>query len=1015
MRKFLLLTAAMLFSWGAFSQALYSDDFESYTTGGYLAVQNGTWWTTWSNAPGTGEDALISEDFASSGIKSAMIDETGGATDLISKLGDKVSGKYEVDFDMYVGTGFCGYYNFQHFQAPGTEWAFEIYFRENGDGMLLAGSSTALTFTYPKDTWFTVSHIIDLDNDWIQYYVDGTMISEWPFHWQAGDTTGTLQLGGIDLFAGAYTGTTETPKFYIDNFNYEALPVDLYADDFESYTLDGYLAVQNPDWWTTWSNAPGTGEDALIKNDFSNSPSQSFLVDETDGATDLILKLGNKVSGAYDLSWYMYIETGYCGYYNIQHFQAPGTEWASELYFRESGAGELYVGSATPLAFSYPKDTWFQVEQMIDIDNDMTELYIDGVLINTWPFHYQAGDTTGTNQLGGVDFFAGALTGTTETPKAYFDDVSFIQTAGNQDPIIAVTPDMLEATADAGSSTTEMMNIANTGAASLDYQIDVIYNMPGVVKNNAVSISSNPNTTRSLSYVTSADPTPKPAANNPVPDDYVLHYDGDNSSAIGWASTPITIKVAARFPTNLTLPHAGMMLSSVDLYVNDMGADFSILIYDMGTSYAPGDLLYSQAFSPISLSWNTVTLDSPVYISGADIWVAYQFTQNVDSTYVPGCDAGPVNLNGDFLSTGVGWSHLSDNPDLPYNWNIRANLTGSPMAQWLSVDAPSGSITPGDAQDITVNFDAANLTQGTYYATLRITSNDPETPTTDIPVTFNVNPGGGMTSVVLDFESQDDFSLTFDPWTALDVDGSNTYGIQDYTFLHSGEPMAFIAFNPASVTPPMTGDPAIQPHGGVRFGACFAATTPPNDDWMISPQTTLGTNSALNMWVKSYTDQYGLEQYNVGVSTTGMDPADFTIISGSTPLQAPVDAWTLMNFDLSAYDGQTVYVGIQCVSNDAFIFMLDDVSIDFLTGVPEAPAKENHVNIYPNPATNFIHINSTSQINEIEVYNYTGQKVFSSVVKDKQFNMNTTGMTTGMYFIKIKSADGITTKKVLIK
>jgi hypothetical protein len=474
--------------------------------------------------------------------------------------------------------------------------------------------------------------------------------------------------------------------------------------------------------------------------------------------------------------------------------------------------------------------------------------------------------------------------------------------------------------------------------------------------------------------------------------------------------------VAARFPTNLTIAHAGMMLSSVDLYVNDMGSDFSLLIYDMGTDYAPGDLIYSQDFTPTSLSWNTVTLDSPVFISGADIWVAYQFTQDVDGTYVPGCDAGPYVLDGNFLSTGVGWSHLSDNPDLPYNWNIRANLTGTPMEQWLSVDMPSGSVSPGDSQDITVTCDAANLTEGTYTATLRITSNDPENSMVDVPVTFTVTPGGNVTSVILDFEAQDDFSLTFDPWTAVDVDGANTYGIDGFDFPHSGEPMAYIAFNPDMTTPPMTDDPAIQPHAGDRFGACFASIPPPyNDDWMISPQTTLGTNSSLTLWVKSYTDQYGLEQYNIGVSTTGMDPADFTIISGDTPLLAPADAWTEMNFDLSDYDGQTVYVGIQCVSEDAFIFMIDDVSIDFVTGVPEAPARENMVNIYPNPATDVIHINSAAQMNEIEIYNYTGQKVYSSNVDNRNFNISTTGLATGMYVIKIKSAEGITTKKVLVK
>jgi PKD repeat protein len=182
-------------------------------------------------------------------------------------------------------------------------------------------------------------------------------------------------------------------------------------------------------------------------------------------------------------------------------------------------------------------------------------------------------------------------------------------------------------------------------------------------------------------------------------------------------------------------------------------------------------------------------------------------------------------------------------------------------------------------------------------------------------------------TVTQDFESYTDFSLVFTPWTTIDVDGSLTYGITNYTFLHSGEAMSFIDFNPASTTPTLAGDPYIQPHSGTKFAACFASTTPPNNDWMISPQIDLGSNGHLKFWVKSYTDQWGLEKYNVGVSTTTPVPGSFTIISGSTPLEAPATAWQQKDFDLSAYSGQQIYIGIQCVSNDAFIFMLDDIEI----------------------------------------------------------------------------------------
>jgi len=172
------------------------------------------------------------------------------------------------------------------------------------------------------------------------------------------------------------------------------------------------------------------------------------------------------------------------------------------------------------------------------------------------------------------------------------------------------------------------------------------------------------------------------------------------------------------------------------------------------------------------------------------------------------------------------------------------------------------------------------------------------------------------------FESYSNFALSFSPWTLVDVDGSDTYGITDVDWTNIYAPQAYIIFNPSATTPAQT-DPGLQPHTGAKFAACFAATAPPNNDWLISQPLVAGTNTSVSFWVKSYTADYGLERYKVGVSTTNTDPSSFTIISGSNYLEAPV-TWQLKTFDLNAYNGQTIYVGIQCVSNDAFIFLVDD-------------------------------------------------------------------------------------------
>jgi PKD repeat protein len=192
---------------------------------------------------------------------------------------------------------------------------------------------------------------------------------------------------------------------------------------------------------------------------------------------------------------------------------------------------------------------------------------------------------------------------------------------------------------------------------------------------------------------------------------------------------------------------------------------------------------------------------------------------------------------------------------------------------------------------------------------------------------FNLAPSPpAPTGYTMDFETVPDFSLTFSDWTVKDMDGHDTYGIENHSFPHQSEPMAFLSFNPATVTPAMTADQAIQPHGGQRFGACFSSNPPSNSDWFISPQVQLGSNGSYSFWIKSYNDTYGVDDYFVAVSTGDNNPASFTVISGPDTLHTTT-GWVKKTFSLAAYNNQKVYAAIHCVSKDHFLMMIDDLEV----------------------------------------------------------------------------------------
>ncbi len=319
------------------------------------------------------------------------------------------------------------------------------------------------------------------------------------------------------------------------------------------------------------------------------------------------------------------------------------------------------------------------------------------------------------------------------------------------------------------------------------------------------------------------------------------------------------------------------------------------------------------------------------------------------------------------------------------------------------------------ASSTSLNPSVTYSVPGNYTVSLTVTNSlslsDNETKTGYI----NVTQAGSSFS--LDFEACSNFATTFSPWTTADVDAQPTYGIQDVTFTNSGTAMAFMAFNPTATTPAITG---ADTHGGYRQGASFAANPAPNNDWLISPQIRpLNASWKFRIWVRSYTAEYGLEKYKIGVSTSGNQPANFTtFLTGSSALEAPV-TWTLKEFSLSSYVNQDLYFGINCISNDAFIFFIDDISIGAASGI-EDNESDKSVHVYPNPAQDVIFINfdeSSRRKSQINITDMTGKLILSQEYTENGIGgvtIDASSIPAGMYLIRFNYDDKTVIKKLSI-
>ncbi|MFV0467523.1 MAG: choice-of-anchor J domain-containing protein [Dysgonomonas sp.] len=259
----------------------------------------------------------------------------------------------------------------------------------------------------------------------------------------------------------------------------------------------------------------------------------------------------------------------------------------------------------------------------------------------------------------------------------------------------------------------------------------------------------------------------------------------------------------------------------------------------------------------------------------------------------------------------------------------------------------------------------------------------------------------------LDFESCENFATGhFNPnWTTIDADSSKVVEF-DVTFPHCTDPLPFMAYNPLEVTPPKTVE-NVQPYAGERYGASFRTESGISNDWLISPKLLLGTDSKLKFYAKTLSASYNLEKFNILVSTTDNDLDSFSKL-GDT-YQAPLD-WTAYEIDLSQYNQTEIHLAIQCVSEKALVFMIDNIEVetDLLSGISDVSVQQQ-VSLYPNPAKDHIQINvAGSEITEVKILNTKGELIFTSKpnLNSRQMRINTESFSDGIYFAAVTTSKG---------
>lgn len=179
-----------------------------------------------------------------------------------------------------------------------------------------------------------------------------------------------------------------------------------------------------------------------------------------------------------------------------------------------------------------------------------------------------------------------------------------------------------------------------------------------------------------------------------------------------------------------------------------------------------------------------------------------------------------------------------------------------------------------------------------------------------------------------DFESHEDWSLTFGQWTGIDGDKLATAALVG-SYPNRAVMQYAQIINPLTVEPAWWYEyPVLRPYSGQQYvGFIRTQSGEANDDWLITPTLKIGNENVISFMAKA--GDRNPEPFEVCI-TTAENPtkADFTPISSGNYETVSYETWVKKTYDLSEYVGQNIKIAIHYIGDATrrgnFMLMIDD-------------------------------------------------------------------------------------------